>query len=307
LGAINNLLPGLWLTLRSSFAPFWFALTGAQFAGFIPKATETELRQLPALRLSSDKLPSIAAEGYAAIDRTVLDLLDLSEAERILVKDLHQVVLPDAQRQGGDPPGRKSVSPEELDAYAHAFLKVVDATFGQSRPASATIYDAPGPERPLVQLIAIHLDWEGRPRVQRESITTPALLEKLHECHSRVMSSPEAPISFQRFVEVFSALSTDAGPVPTLYLIKPAQRRYWLRSLAMRDADRLGAQLLALATTAADSQPETRMDENKALRQKGVTARDISKKSGVSMDIVRQYLGHVSDRSTEGTTGGNRP
>jgi hypothetical protein len=143
LSGAKDLLAGFWLMLNSSFAPFWFTLTCSQFAGFIPKATETELRLLPALRFPSDQLPAIAAEGYAAIDRTVLDLLDLSEAERILVEDMHQVVLPDAQRQGGDPPGRKPVAPGELEAYAHTFLKVVDATFGQSRPASVTIYEAP--------------------------------------------------------------------------------------------------------------------------------------------------------------------
>lgn len=307
LGATNKILPGLWLTLRSCFAPFWFALTGAQFAGFIPKATETELRLLPALRFPADQLPAIAAKGYEAIDRTVLDLLDLSEAERILVEDLHQVVLPDAQRQGGDPPGRKPVALGELEAYAHTFLKVVDATFGQSRPASVTIYEAPGADGPLVQLIAIHLGWNGRPRVLREFITTPALLEKLHECHSQVMQSPETPIGFQRVVEVFSPLLTDGGPVPTLYLIKPAQRRYWLRSLAMRDADRLGAQLLALAANTTDSQPEPGMDEIKALRRKGVSARDISKKFGVSMQTVRRLLHHARDRSTEGAVGGKRP
>jgi len=235
---------GIWLTLNSSFAPFWFALTGAQFAGFIPKATETELRQLPALRFPADQLPSIAAEGYTAIDRTVLDLLDLSEAERILVEDLHQVVLPDAQRQGGDPPGRKPISPDQLDAYAHTFRKVLQATFGDERPVCATVYHAPGPDLLPVQLIAIHLDWRDRPPVQRETITTPALLEKLRECHDRVLQAPTGTIGFQRIVEVLSTHQTDQGPVPTLFLIKPAQRRYWLRSLAMRDADRLGALLL---------------------------------------------------------------
>ena len=297
----------MWLILNSSFSPFWFALTGAQFAGFIPKATEAELRQLPALRFPSDQLPAIAAEGYAAIDRTVLDLLDLSEAERILVEDLHQVVLPDAQRQGGDPPGRKPVSPDELDAYAHTFLKVVDATFGQSRPSSATIYHAPGTDRPLIQLIAIHLGWKGRPRVQSESITTPALLEKLHECHSRVIPPPEAAIGFQRIVEVFSSLSTDAGPVPTLYLIKPAQRRYWLRSLAMRDADRLGTQLLALVPNSTDSRSKPSVDEIRTLIQKSYTPQEIAKQFGVSMESIRRLSDHSHDRSTEGTIGGKRP
>ena len=287
LSGAKDLLAGLWLCLNSSFAPFWFALTGAQFAGFIPKATETELRQLPALRFPSDKLPAIATEGYAAIDRTVLDLLDLSEAERILVEDLHQVVLPDAQRQGGDPPGRKPVSPDEVAAYAHTFLKVVEATFGQSRPASATIYHASGPDGPPVQLIAIHLDWKRHPQVQHESITTPALLDKLHECHSRILQAPDAPLGFQRIVEVFSSLPTDAGPAPTLYLIKPAQRRYWLRSLAMRDADRLGAQLLALAPDATRRPSSREVDQIKALWQMGYTGQEISENLGIGFDTVQ--------------------
>lgn len=235
---------GIWLTLNSSFAPFWFALTGAQFAGFIPKATEKELRQLPALLFPADQLSAIITEGYPAIDRTVLDLLGLSEAERILVEDLHEVVLPDAQRQGGNPPGRKPVSPDQLDAYANTFRKVLQATFGDDRTVSVTIYHSPESDRLPVQLLAVHLDWKGRPPVRHETIETQMLLEKLRECHEHVLQAPTDSIGFQRIIEVLSTQPTDCGPVPTLFLIRPAQRRYWLRSFAMRDADRLGALLL---------------------------------------------------------------
>ncbi len=176
-----------------------------------------------------------------------------------------------------------------------------------SKKPVPTHYEAPGADGPLVQLIAVHLGWDGRPRVLREFITTPALLEKLRECHSQVMQSPETPIGFQRVIEVFSPLLTDGGPVPTLYLIKPAQRRYWLRSLAMRDADRLGAQLLALAPDATDSRTEPRVHEIESLRKKGVSARDISKQFGVGMETVRRLWDHTRDHSAEGTAGGKRP
>jgi hypothetical protein len=303
LGASNNILPGLWLTLRSRFATYWFALVGGKFAGFVPTATESEFRQLPALRFPSDKLPPIAAEGYAAIDRTVLDLLDLSEAERILVEDLHQVVLPDAQRQGGDPPGRIPVSHDQLDDYAHTFRKVLQATFGEDRPVSATIYHAPSGDLPLVQLVAIHLDWKDRAPVQHEPITTTAFLEKLHECHELILQAPSSGIGFQRVVEVFSYLSIDEGQVPTLYLIKPAQRRYWLRSLAMRDADRLGSLLLAHHTPARRKLTEAEKREIHSLYKRGLGTRDIAEKFNVSPESITQLRDNkVTSATPRGTT-----
>jgi hypothetical protein len=40
------------------------------------------------------------------------------------------------------------------------------------------------------------------------------------------------------------------GKVSTLYLVRPNQRRYWLRSLALRDADRLGSLVARLGNAA---------------------------------------------------------
>ena len=245
----DDLLAGLWLNLRSCFAPYWFALMGAQFAGFIPKATEAELRQLPALSLLKSKLTTVAAKGYAAIDKTVFDLLSLAPAERILVEDLHEVVLPDAQRQGGDPPGYKSASPKELESYAQTFLKVMGATYGEDKPICSTIFlPASGNSTP-VQLVAIHIGWEGRSPVERQEIETQELLEILDKCHKQIVGRKFDGIAYQRVVEVVSTIQYAKGPVPTLFLIKPAQRRYWLRSLAMRDADRLGALVAGLKSS----------------------------------------------------------
>jgi hypothetical protein len=51
----------------------------------------------------------------------------------------------------------------------------------------------------------------------------------------------EKHIAFQRVIETIDQADTPNGKVSTLYLVRPNQRRYWLRSLALRDADRLGS------------------------------------------------------------------
>ncbi len=242
----DDLLAGLWATLRSTFATYWFALSGGKFAGFVPTATESEFRMLPALSLPKGKLLDLAAKGYPAIDNTVFDLLSLAPAERILVEDLHEVVLPDAQRQGGDPPGYKRVSPDELESYAQTFLKVMGATYGEETPVCSTIFLPASGNAAPVQLVAIHLGWEGRPAVERQEIETQALLEILDKCHKQMVGQNVDGIAYQRVIEVVSTIQSAKGPVPTLFLIKPAQRCYWLRSLAMRDADRLGSLVAGL-------------------------------------------------------------
>jgi hypothetical protein len=64
----HQILAGLWLTLNSNFSAYWFALVAGQFSGFIPKATETELRQMPVIALTEIELADIARKGYPSID-----------------------------------------------------------------------------------------------------------------------------------------------------------------------------------------------------------------------------------------------
>ncbi|MDX2111923.1 MAG: N-6 DNA methylase [Verrucomicrobiota bacterium] len=245
----HDVLTGLWLMLRSSFAPYWFALTSGQFAGFIPKATETELRQIPALRVSDSKLVELVKEGTSSIDDTVMELLKLSPAEKILVEDLHQTVLPDAQRQGGNPPGLKPATSSELEAYASTFLKVLSATYGRSVKASATVFHATGTDVLPFQLIAIELNSHGQDGVVFQELTKEALWQQLVSCHENLLGRTREGIGYQRIVEVILERQHQAGVSPALFLLKPNQRRYWLRSLAMRDADRLGPLLFSSIET----------------------------------------------------------
>lgn len=239
LGGESDVLAGLWLTLRSSFAPYWFALTGSQFAGFIPKAEERELRLLPSLSVPEKKLSKLSAADEI-LDAELLDSLSLTPAEKILVEDVHQVVLPDAQRQGGNPPGYQRVKSEQLDEYAQIFLKVLSATYGDDLSLSACIFQSPDDTVLPVQLVGIRLDRKHSGKVQKLRIRSAELLQTLNESHCDVLNRSFDGIGYRRTIEAVSTVPGDSGEMPILFLVKPAQRRFWLRSLAMRDADRLG-------------------------------------------------------------------
>src|ERR1019366_9776428 len=47
-----------------------------------------------------------------------------------------------------------------------------------------------------------------------------------------------------RIAHVYDVISVDGKPVPTVYILKPDQRRYWTRSVAMRDADEVALDVL---------------------------------------------------------------
>lgn len=241
----DDVLSGLWLLLRSCFAPYWFALTGGQFAGFLPKATETELRQLPIVRLPKSKLRKLAKEGLPSMDEKIMELLCLSSAERILVEDLQSTVLPDAQRQGGKPPGLVPVNRDELEAYTTIFLKVLSTTYGESSRLKATLFRLAGDQQPPVQLIAIERNPSGSGGVSFLDPGEKELRRQLEICHKTILNRTVEGIGYQRTLEVVIERPEPSGPAAVLFLIKPIQRRYWLRSLAMRDADRLGPLLFS--------------------------------------------------------------
>lgn len=246
LNGSDDVLAGLWLMLNSRFAPYWFALTAGQFAGFIPKATEKELRQMPLLKLDQQRLSKVAESGYEAIDNETESCLGLSDAEKLLVDDLNTITFPDAQRRAGSPPGHSAISRAELVRYAEVFCKALTATFGQDKGVCATIFEN-GDASPLpVQLVAIHLEWAGHGGVKVHRIDSQELVTLLDGCYRSLMTLNDRGIGHQRVVETFQSVATPDGPVPTLYLIRPTQRRYWLRSLALREADRLAAAIFQL-------------------------------------------------------------
>jgi hypothetical protein len=246
----HQILAGLWLTLNSNFSAYWFALVAGQFSGFIPKATETELRQMPVIALTEIELADIARKGYPSIDDEVVTRLGLSESEEILLEDLHQIVLPDAQKIKRDSPGRQPATLQHLQDYAATFLKVVRATFGKERHFSATIFETDSNDAIPARLIAIQLGLNQNKPVDSQTVQSAELISLLRRCSELFFRPAEKQIAFQRVIEALDGSNMPDSEVSTLYLVRPNQLRYWLRSLALRDADRLGSLIGRLGSAA---------------------------------------------------------
>jgi hypothetical protein len=86
-----------------------------------------------------------------------------------------------------------------------------------------------------------------------EALDKGALLERLRLLYKDALSPktravPGEGLGFQRVAFLFHIHVEDGRRIPSLYIIKPDQRRYWTRSLAMRDADQLAAAVLVAAS-----------------------------------------------------------
>jgi len=97
-----------------------------------------------------------------------------------------------------------------------------------------------------VRLLAIHLHWPGRGLVEIEPMESEVLrqrLAKLYADHMKAYDDGEG-FHFERSVRLYAPHPTPNGKVPTVFLIKPDQRRQWTRSMAMRDADEVAAEIM---------------------------------------------------------------
>ena len=85
-----------------------------------------------------------------------------------------------------------------------------------------------------------------------EAIEADGLLDKLAEFHAdQLKQKPRdatgSGLGFQRVAWFFHPTRENGKQVMNLTIVKPDERRYWTRSMAMRDADQLAAAILQAA------------------------------------------------------------
>jgi hypothetical protein len=68
----------------------------------------------------------------------------------------------------------------------------------------------------------------------------------LAKLYTDLMKAPAKAVGFhfERSARIYAPHPTPKGKVPTIFLIKPDQRRQWTRSMAMRDADEVAAEIM---------------------------------------------------------------
>ncbi|MBL8797700.1 MAG: SAM-dependent DNA methyltransferase, partial [Planctomycetia bacterium] len=234
------------LVYNSSFALYWLYLTNHRLASFIAEATVTDLLQVPLPTLKDKDL--LAVGGFAEVDEHVRAALGLQEADWSLVSDFFNYTLPDF-KQLPNAPGERPTDQKDSDEllrYCNYLLPVLEAAFDDTERFAATIFREDGPEFLAVRLVAIHLDRFDNQRIRFEKIASPLLFQKLQELEGTIRVKPpeSGGITFQRVVRVYSHYDTGRRRVPTLFIIKPDQAKYWTASAGMRDADEAFSEII---------------------------------------------------------------
>lgn len=247
------------LSYNSLVAVYYLLLTSGRLASYRPEPLVSELLDVPIPQPRRGLLQGLRT--LSDIDARMREVFDFKDSEWALIEDLVDYTLPDF-KEGGDSPARRTTrrheSPDDrsepdLSRYCEYFLRVIKAGFGQDKNPCATIFhDLPAQGHPPtnlpVRMVAIHLDWPNRKAVTVEPIDNSlGLWGRLQQLNQNFIDQPrtDAPgFVFQRVARVYDTITLKGLSIPTVYLVKPDQRRYWTRSMALRDADEVAADIL---------------------------------------------------------------
>jgi N-6 DNA Methylase len=242
------------LAYNSIVAVYFLLLASGRLASYRPEPLVEEFLRVPLPdRLATD-LTHI--HHYDTLDALVREAYGFKDAEWVLIEDLVRCTLADfkgdSSSPGRQPTARKGDAGEvepQLAAYCAWFVRVLKAGFGPDKRICATIFYEDG--APLsVRLVAIHLDWPGHEPIKYEPITYTELENRL-----RILEAQPKRGDRPYFARFYSTVPSQTGEVPTVFLVKPDRQRYWLRSVAMRDADDVAADII-IAGAAHDRKKE---------------------------------------------------
>ena len=171
------------------------------------------------------------------------ELFGLKDAERVLIEDAIEYTLGDFL-DGNMSMGRQPTSfgdafgnEAHLCSYCAYFLRVLKGGFGNEKSVSATVFQSES-ERIPYRLVAFALGGKSDNDIEVKGIKSSALLREL-ERMSAAANRDGGGIYNQRIVRIYEASSG----VPTVFVIKPDQKRFWTRSMGLHDGDEVALDL----------------------------------------------------------------
>jgi type I restriction-modification system DNA methylase subunit len=250
-----SLLESACLIYNSKIGTYHLLLSSGSFASYIPKVNVDDLMQVPIPFISKKMMQGL--KTFDDIDNRLYEMFDLKEAERILVEDLFYYTLPDFKGDKSSPGRQKThrgiinllENSEELELkqYCDYFLRVLKGGFGQDKKVCATIFQEATNHHLPVSLVAIYLNKSIHNGVKIETINSHDLLHRLNQLNNLLIDQPNSDnggIFYQRVARIYDSTNWNGEQVPTVYLIKPDKIRYWTRSMALRDADEVAADIM---------------------------------------------------------------
>lgn len=226
-------------TYGSMVGRFYLAMTGGRMA----YRSELRAEDIYDLPLPSTRGGSFFPDGEDTdADALSARLFGLRPPERALIEDALAFSLPELVKKPdseGRRPTSRNAAGDELLAYAAQYIRVLGAG-NSDAPLSARVFEeTEGPAMPL-RMVAIHFGKLEGKAVSSVPLPAGQLREKLERIGDAIMQKNAGPsIRLQRVATVFDVVHENGRSIPTAYLIRPDQKRFWSRAAAMRDADRM--------------------------------------------------------------------
>jgi hypothetical protein len=248
------------LAYNSKVAVYYLLLSSGRFASYIPEVNVPDLLDVPIPKLLVGDLQNITT--FDDIDERIRQAFEFKDSEWVLINDLFNYTLPDFKGDSASPGRQRTIrknnsqsqnnTEPELTEYCEYFLRVIKAGFGQDKQVCATIFQEITNTFLPVRLVAIYLNRPDCHGVHIEPINSPdlrELLENLNKFYMERGSIEDGGIFYQRVARIYDSVQLNGMNIPTIYLIKPDKIRYWTRSMALRDADEVAADIMTCRTT----------------------------------------------------------
>ncbi len=241
------------VTFNSIFSVYYLLLTSGRFAGERPNILVDEVMNIPIIPDAEGLFHEL--DTFNDIDDRVCKGFEFSEVEWSLIQDMTKYTIPyfkSDKSYPADPTRRQKTGDSELELYAEYFARVLKAGFGADKQITCVAYTENNHQTKLpVRLMAIYLDSPFEIGYETEDVDNEQLYALLAKLHSNLMdlrSSNSGGFFFQRIARLYDVTEMEGRRVPTVYIIKPDQVRYWTRSMALRDADEVAADILSWGT-----------------------------------------------------------
>lgn len=231
------------LTFNSIFATYFLLLTSGRFANYRPSPIISDFMQVPCVPPQTGLLDSLTS--FEQIDERARVAYGFSRNEWALVEDLFEYTLPFFK-------GGKTAAPRQptergegstLFVYGRWLIDALRATFGDRREWSVRVFEERDDRRLPIRLVALYLGSSvDADTVQATPLESQTLADELLRLqHHLTRQDEQTGFVYRRILRVYDSVDG----VPTVFIAKPDEARFWTRSLAMRDADQIVADLVA--------------------------------------------------------------
>ena len=254
------------LTINSALAMYYLFMTSGRFAFKRPQPNPSDFYRIPLPLGAWDdgRTKAALAQDGEDVDPVVYDLFGFTEAERILIEDVASVTIPDFNgphpKPGYAPTPRGAGADGGLLSYGRVFCRVLAAAFGDAMGTRIEVVEEEGAERLPVRVVRVVVGEGVESAVSTVSVPPSTTFEELAVKYALSDSGgPARPVSHAegRCLTVYEGLVEGGHDAAAFTFVKPDLVRYWTRSVALRDADALvadlGAWRAASAATASEA------------------------------------------------------